>query len=188
MSRSATSDSVKRPSKLSAPSLDDLTKILALVVAVIGVAKYFYDKAETAQTDRRARAIGYIERYADPEILASRQSLHDFWTGQPELVAVFREESLSERNYLMMLKASVFRQNADTEIHRPLLLLDNFYSQISYCRSAALCDLDVLDAFFCSVAKKDAVAYGPFFDRLRERSGDQSLGKTLISYARVCQD
>lgn len=167
-------------------SLDHLLKVLTLVAAMAGVGRYFYDKVESADHERRARAISYIERYADATMLEARQMLYEFWVVQPDLVQVLRAEEISARSYRSMLQASVFRHNADLPIQKALLQLDSFYSQLSYCRSGELCDAGILDAYFCRSARKDAVAYAPFFARLHDRSGDLQLGSGLAEFAAAC--
>ncbi|NPD16736.1 hypothetical protein HOY34_16210 [Xinfangfangia sp. D13-10-4-6] len=169
------------------PTLDQLTKMVGLLVAVIGIWKYFYDHAAARENAAQARAIGYVESYAKEPLLGARQQLYTFWSTQPDLVNVLAEHSLSERQYAAMLTASVFRSDGDIAIREPLLLLDSFYSQISFCRASGLCDAAITDAYFCRVSKRNAVAYAPFYTRLAAVTGDTSIGAELQSYASLCQ-
>lgn len=167
-------------------SLDDLTKMLGVAVAVIGVGKYFYDKAEAAAHEAQARSISYIEAYGSDPVLSAREALYGFWADQPELVKIFGSEALSERQYNSMLSASLFRKNTDAQIRAPLLLMDNFYSQMSFCAKAGLCDREILDSYFCDVTAKNVVAYAPFYTRVREVTGDHGIGAEMAVFAEGC--
>lgn len=167
-------------------SLDDLTKLFGLLVALIGVGKYFYDKSEAAAHEAQARSIAYIERWGGEPMLGAREALFDFWSAQPDLIRVFGTEALSPRQYRSLLAASLFRQGADSSIRTPLLLLDNFYSQMSFCAQSGLCDRTILDAYFCTTTHKNVVAYMPFYDRIREATGDSSVGTEMAAFAQDC--
>ncbi len=167
-------------------TLDDLTKMLGVAVAVIGVGKYFYDKAEAAAHEAQARAISYIEAYGSDPVLGAREALYGFWADQPELVKIFGTEALSERQYQAMLSASLFRSDKDVQIRAPLLLMDNFYSQMSFCAKAELCDRAILDSYFCEITQKNVVAYGPFYERVRGVTGDGGIGAEMAAFAALC--
>ena len=117
----------------------------------------------------------------------NRGALYKFWAGQPSLINALRADKLTPRSYQSLLNASVFRNDEDLDIHLPLLILDSFYSQINHCRLGGLCDQIILDSYFCNISRKDAVAYAPFFVRLRERSGDDSLGAKLFQFSAACK-
>lgn len=167
-------------------SLDDLTKLIGVVAVIVGVGKYFYDKAETAAHDAQARSIAYIEAWGAGPLLGAREALYDFWAAQPDLIAVFGSEALSARQYRTMLSASLFRTDADAAIRAPLLQLDNFYSQMSFCAKSGLCDRGILDAYFCHVTHKNVTAYAPFYDRIRAATGDHGIGAEMVAFAESC--
>lgn len=167
-------------------SLDDLTKLIGVLAVIVGVGKYFYDKAETAAHDAQARSISYIEAWGAGPLLGAREALYDFWAAQPDLIAVFGTEALSARQYKTMLSASIFRTDADAAIRAPLLLLDNFYSQMSFCTKSGLCDRTILDAYFCHVTRKNVTAYTPFYERIREATGDHGIGAEMVAFAQSC--
>ncbi|MBZ4021667.1 hypothetical protein CKO11_04230 [Rhodobacter sp. TJ_12] len=167
-------------------TLDDLTKFLGVIALVLGGGKYFYDKAEAAAHEAQSRSIAYIEAWGAEPLLGARETLYDFWAGQPDLISVFGTEALSRRQYAMMLQASLFRTNADAPIRAPLLVLDNFYSQMSFCARAGLCDRAILDAYFCHVTRKNVVAYTPFYDRIRAATGDRGIGRDMQGFAQDC--
>ncbi|QDC10831.1 hypothetical protein FHY55_17020 [Oceanicola sp. D3] len=166
--------------------IDTLAHLFTLVVAVAGMAKFFYDQDQALKAENRARAITYINAYTEEPLLGSRQALYDFWAGQPELVAMLRKQSLTPRNYAAMLAASVFRTGAEEPIREPLLVLDSFYSQVSFCESGGLCDTGIIDSYFCTHARRDAQAYAPFFEHLRSQSGDTRIGRELDAFAARC--
>jgi hypothetical protein len=167
-------------------NLDDLTKLLGIGVAVLGFGKYFYDKAEAEAHEAQALSITYIESYGSDPMLGAREALYDFWIDQPELIKIFGSEEFSERQYRAIISSSLFRKNTDTAIRAPLLLLDNFYSQMSFCAKTGLCDKSILDAYFCRETKKNVVVYTPFYNRVREATGDQGIGAEMVAFADVC--
>lgn len=167
-------------------SLDDLTKLLGVAAVIVGLGKYFYDKVEAAAHDAQARSISYIEDWGAEPLLGAREALYDFWADQPDLIAVFGAEALSARQYKTMLSASLFRAGADAGIRAPLLLLDNFYSQMSFCTKSGLCDRPILDAYFCHMTRKNVIAYAPFYERIREATGDHGIGAEMVTFAEGC--
>ncbi len=172
-----------RPRRLT---LDNMAKVIGLVVAMIGVGKYYTDRTDAQANAARARSLSFIETYASNPLLGAREQLYGFWTEQPELVQIFGNETLNARQYGAMLSATVFRRNGDDAIRQPLILLDNFYSQINFCDKGGLCDPVILRDYFCATSRRNAVAYGPFYARLAERTGDSSLGADLQSFAAGC--
>ncbi len=166
--------------------IDTLAHIFTLVVAVAGMAKFFYDQDQAWKAENRERAITYINSYTEEPLLGARQTLYDFWASQPDLVAMLRSQSLTPRNYAAMLAASVFRTGADAPIREPLLVLDSFYSQVSFCESGGLCDTGIIDRYFCDHARRDVQAYAPFFEHLRTQSGDTRIGRELENFAARC--
>lgn len=168
-------------------TLDGIAKVVGLVVAIFGIGKFFSDRAESAAAATRARSIGYVESYAAPTLLDARQKLYAFWATEPGLVSALGSGALSERQYAAMLQAAVFRPGKDTAVREPLLILDSFYGQLSFCRKSGLCDTAILDSYFCEVSRRNAMAYRPFYDRLAEVTGDSSIGRELQSFAAACE-
>ena len=166
--------------------IDTLAHLFTLVVAVAGMAKFFYDQDQAEKAENRARAITYINAYTEEPLLGARQALYDFWASQPDLVAMIRSQQLTPRNYAAMLQASVFRTGAEAPVREPLLVLDSFYSQVSFCESGGLCDTGIIDSYFCEHARRDAQAYAPFFAHLRNQSGDTRIGRELEALADRC--
>lgn len=167
---------------------ETLAAALTAVLALFGVGQYFYDTAAARVNDKKERSISYIEQYAESDLLSAREKLADFWSEQPELVGIFRIETISRRSYGALLSASVFRTSKDVPIQQALLQLDNFFTQVGFCRSSGLCNPELLDSYFCDTAQKYAFVYEPFFDRISERTGDTSIGKEISNYSVACVD
>jgi hypothetical protein len=167
-------------------SLEDTTRVLALVAAVASVGKFFYDRAERNAQLASERSVEYIESYADDPMISAREQLYSFWAGEPRLIAVFQNEALSTRQYSALLSATIFRADLDLGIRQPLLLLDSFYSQITFCLNAELCDKEILQSYFCRNAQQSAKAYAPFYKRLANQTGDPGLGTDLQVFASGC--
>lgn len=177
----APKEEADKPSKF-----DSVAKVVTLVIAVFGVAQYVYDRVDARASDKKSRSISYIEQYANADMLAARHALAEFWAGQGDLVGIFRNTSVSERAYEALLDASVFRSGKDGDIQRALLQVDSFYTQVGFCRSSGLCEAGLLDDYFCETARKYAFVYGPFFDRISDKTGDSGVGRELSAYAGEC--
>ncbi|MEH6836032.1 MULTISPECIES: hypothetical protein [Falsihalocynthiibacter] len=160
--------------------------ILTVIVALFGVGQYFYDTTSSRANSKKERSISYIQQYADSSLLGARQDLADFWVGQPDLVGVFRSKKMSSRSYAALLEVSVFRSSKDTIIRKPLLKIDNFFTQVGFCRSSGLCNPELLDAYFCDTARKYTFVYSPFFSKISELTGDTGIGHELARYAEFC--
>ncbi|WP_143534488.1 hypothetical protein [Roseovarius albus] len=165
---------------------DSMAKVVTLVIAVFGVAQYVYDRVDARASGKKSRSISYIEQYANADMLEARHALAEFWAGQGDLVGIFRNTSVSERAYEALLDASVFRAGRDADIQRALLQVDSFYTQVGFCRSSGLCEAGLLDDYFCETARKYAFVYGPFFDRISDKTGDSGVGRELSAYAVEC--
>ena len=63
-------------------------KVLMAAIAFFGVWKYFADRSAEALADAKARSLGYIERFADKEIVNSRAALVSYWRQYPEFAGV----------------------------------------------------------------------------------------------------
>ena len=161
-------------------------KFFSIVAICFGGLRYFQEREEAVQNEALDRSLTYIEEYGGERYLAARLALHDFWSSHPELVQFLTQSGIPERVYRAALSQEVFRFKADSEIHEALLLLDNFYSQIAFCHRSDLCDANVLTEFFCPVARSEAVAYAPFFDRMAAETGDSDLGRDLEVFRQAC--
>ncbi|WP_162933021.1 hypothetical protein [Roseovarius sp. EL26] len=174
-------EEVEKPSKF-----DSIAKVVTLTIAVFGVAQYVYDRVDARSNDKKSRSISYIEQYANADMLEARHTLADFWSRQQGLVGVFRNTSVTQRTYGALLDASVFRNDLDGGIQPALLKVDSFYTQVGFCRSSGLCEAKLLDAYFCETAQKYGFVYGPFYERISDRTGDTSVGRELQAYAGEC--
>lgn len=163
-------------------------KAFSIIAICFGGLRYFQDRERAEQNEALGRSLSYIEEYGSERYVKARLNLHDFWSAHPQLVQLLTSGAISERIYRAALSQEVFRHEADFELREPLVLLDNFYSQVAFCHRTQLCDVKVLNQFFCPIAQSEAVAYAPFFDRMAEATGDRGLGRELEKFGAQCKE
>lgn len=187
---SASADSAKDVAE-SAPKEKDgkferIATLFSIAVALFGVGQYVYDTMNSRIDDRKERSIAYIERFGDGDMLMAREDLAQFWADHPSLIAALGASSISARSYNAILSASIFKSKSDINIQSSLLKIDNFFTQVGFCKSSGLCDSVLVDKYFCLTAQKYAFAYGPFFEQISSRTGDASIGEKLEQYSIDC--
>ncbi|GAA4226634.1 hypothetical protein GGQ68_004802 [Sagittula marina] len=161
-------------------------KVFSIVAICFGGLRYFQEREEIAQTDALSRSLSYIEEYGSERYVGARLDLHDFWVEHPQLVELLSSGGISERVYRAALSQDVFRSGAHRHIREPLILLDNLYSQVAFCFRSDLCEAKILTEFFCPIARTEAVAYAPFFERMTLETGDRDLGRDLSEFGSNC--
>jgi hypothetical protein len=170
-------------------SRDDIElglKIVTVAVAIFGVLKYFSDRASTAEAERNARSLAYLEAYASPEMVGARQVLFDFWGENRDFVSHMRSEGIDARGYALFAQVSLNEYGGAKELQAALFKLANHYDQIWHCRTAGLCAPEVLDSYFCERAVLQSAAYAPFLADLGRASGYETLGEGLVNYGAIC--
>ncbi len=161
-------------------------KIFSIVAICFGGLRYFQERDEIARDEAISRSLSYIEDYGSARYVGARLALYDFWADRQALVRLLTSGGISDRVYQTALEQNVFRPNADDAIREALVLLDNFYSQVTFCNRTGLCNSKILNDFFCQTAQSEAVAYGPFFDHLATQTGDSNLGRDLDAFSESC--
>lgn len=167
------------------PGWIDLTlKLLATLIAAFGIWKYFAERDAAVTVDAQGRALGYIERFGDSDIIAARATLLDFWRDHPEYLAYIDAYAVTERVRANFVQA-VYPQRPDrTEIDAALFRMVALFDEVAYCREAGICDPDILDGFFCVYASRFSEVYAPFFALLSE--GMAPIDAGLRRFAEAC--
>ncbi len=168
--------------------LDPAVKVIATLIAVFGVWRFFEERAEAARVAREDRALAYIARFGDPEIVASRTALLDFWRRYPDFAAEVRARSLTPREYVGFVNAAYPVDANRAEVDAALVRLLVFYDELAFCHSAGTCDEAILLGYFCDYATQHARIYAPFHARLAAEIGANDLGRHLDELVRACPD
>jgi hypothetical protein len=165
----------------------DLTlKLLATAVAIFGVWKFFADRSAAELADARARSLSYIERFAADEMVEARADLADFWRSYPELAAWVREGQLTEREYVNFVATAYPAYGDRAAVDAALFRILVFFDEVAYCRDAGLCDVAILDSYFCGHAVRQARVYGPFYERMSAEIGARRMDAGLQDLAAHC--
>ena len=163
-------------------------KIVATLIALFGVGKYFADRAAAVEGERRAKSLGYIEAYAGPEMVKTRDILFQFWKRNEEYLAHIEARGTTTRAYAQFARVALEEDRKTDDLQGALFRLANFYDQVWHCRHGDLCNHDMLDDYFCGRVNLQAVAYGPFLDVLGRRSGFDSFGSSLEHLNTSCSE
>ena len=168
--------------------LDPTVKVIATLVAVFGVWRFFDERAEEAQAARQQRSLAYISRFADTEMVAARQALLDFWRRYPEFAAEVRVRSLTPREYEGFVNAAYPADPARGDVDAALYRILVFYDELAFCHRAGICDETILLDFFCDYATQHERIYAPFHARLASEVGTSNLGRHLTELSDTCRE
>lgn len=176
------------PVKPSIGWLDPAVKVIATLIAVFGVWRFFEERAEAARVSREERSLAYIARFGDPEMVAARTALLDFWRRYPDFAAVVRARSLTPREYAGFVNVAYPADAARAEVDAALVRILVFYDEVAFCQSAGTCDETILLGYFCDYATQHARVYEPFHARLATEIGADAVGLHLDELVRTCPD
>ena len=165
---------------------DLLVKVVATVVALFGVWKFFADRDALAIAETRTRSLSYMERFAGEDMIQARASLTQFWRSHPEFAAYVREEKLTEREYSNFVAVAYSNYAERPALDAALFRLLVFFDELEYCRHAELCDKVILHSYFCKFAVRQAKVYGPFYTRMSAEIGAQDMDGELRNLAAAC--
>lgn len=160
---------------------------VTVLIAIFGLWRYFHgvelDRAAAAQ----ARTLDLIGRHGEAEMLAVESHLFEFWRGQPAFVALIRDlDVMGETDYANFVSVLFETGSLPDETRVALLRLSRFFDEVHFCKASAVCDEDLLDAYFCSIAPTLARAYGPFFEEVNREIASSASGASLVTYSRAC--
>lgn len=161
-------------------------KIVTICIALFGIWKYFSDRNAVVVAEQKARSLTYIDRFSSPELVEARSELLAFWKDYPKFIAFIRENEISTRAYRNFVQATYPSYKNSHEIDSALFRLLLVFDEISYCRDSGLCDLRILDDFFCSYVTRYARVYGPFYEKLSSDIGAVHMDRRLQGFAREC--
>jgi hypothetical protein len=168
--------------------IDLALKLTATLVALFGVWKFFADRSAAAVAEERVRSLSYIERFAADDMVEARADLAGFWRSYPEFAAQVREEALTQREYAGFVAAAYPAYGDRTSVDAGLFRMLVFFDEVAYCRDAGLCDVAILDSYFCGHAVRQARVYGPFYERMSAEIGARRMDAGLQVLAAECNE
>lgn len=163
-------------------------KTIATLIALFGIWKYFAEQKASLHADAQRRSLGYIERFANYELLQARTQLIEYWQDYPEFAAFIKSNRITERAYSNFVNSTYPKRSDRATIDGALFRLQVFFDEVAFCRSSHVCDKDILDDFFCRYIPGYSQIYGPFFERLAKDIGSAPLDTKLLSLANVCRE
>jgi hypothetical protein len=166
--------------------IDPTVKIIAALVAVFGVWRFFDDRAESARVAREGRSLAYIARFGAPEMVTARTALLEFWRRYPQFAAEVRARALTPREYEGFVQAAYPADPARAQVDAALIRHLVFYEELAFCHRAETCDEAILTGYFCPYAVQHARLYAPFHARLAAEIGAAGLGQHLAAFAEAC--
>jgi len=168
--------------------LDPTLKVIATLIAIFGVWRFFEERAQTARVDREERSLAYIERFGAPDMVKARTALLDFWRRHPNFAAEVRSRSLTPREFEGFVNAAYPVDTGRAEVDAALMRLLAFYDELAYCHRAGTCDDAILLGYFCDYATQHARIYAPFHARLAAEIGAESMDHHLDELAGACPE
>lgn len=168
--------------------VDYFLKILAMLIALFGVWKYFADKDAAVDAAAKAKSISYIHSYASGNMRDAREVLFSFWVSQDAFIDHVRSNKITHRDYENFVRFVLPRYENPKALQGALFSLANLYDQIIHCRESAICDAAILDDYFCPIVVQQQAQYGPFYEVLRADVASKDFGKSLERYAGFCGD
>ena len=166
--------------------VDLALKLIATLIAVFGIWKYFADRATAEQTAAKNRSLGYIERFAGKALVDARGRLLAFWKDYPEFAAVTNERSITQREYALFVNATYPNRSDRAQIDGALFQMQVFLDEVAYCRGSGVCDAAILDGFFCDYVQRFSTAYAPFYERLSRDIGAAPIDAKLRVLSTTC--
>jgi len=168
--------------------LDPTLKVIATLIAIFGVWRFFDERAEQARVEREDRSLAYIARFGDPEMVSARQTLLAFWRRYPVIAEQVLARSLTSREYEGFVNAAYPTDPYRAEVDAALIRLLVFYDELAFCHRASTCDEPILLGYFCDYASQHAVTYAPFHARIATEIGSSDLQGHLDELAEACSD
>jgi hypothetical protein len=165
---------------------DPTLKVIATLIAIFGVWRFFEERAEAARVAREDRSLAYIARFGASEMVAARVALLDFWRRHPDFSAVVQARSLTPREYEGFVNAAYPVDLGRAEVDAALLRVLVFYDELAFCHRAGTCDDQILMGFFCDYATQHARVYAPFHARLAAEIGSNDLSRHLDELVVLC--
>ncbi len=161
-------------------------KIIATLIAVFGIWKYFADQHSERVVAAQNRSLGYIERFGGSDLVAARSRLLAFWQDYPELVIATKAGGLTEPGYALAVDAVYTRHKNRKQMDEALFRMQVFLDELSFCRKSAACDAAILDGFFCEYVGRFSRSYAPFYARLSNDIGAEPIDASLRNLANEC--
>ena len=162
-------------------------KIIVALVAVFGVWKFFADRATEKQIAAEERALSYIERFGHHDFVMARTKLLSFWKDYPQFVSVINKRAVTDREYNNFINIAYPIREDRADIDAALFSIQLFLDEVVYCRWSAVCDVTIVDGFFCDFVQGVSRVYAPFYARLSEDIASQPLDAEIRRFAASCR-
>ncbi len=160
--------------------LDSAVKSLAIITAIAAAGKYFYDLNLQDQRAARTYTLAQIEQYSRGDISASKKFVDSYWVAK--FPAVLRNaEQVNKRD---VIKVAQFLERSDREnfstftTHIGVLL--NHLDYMSFCAERAVCDAELVAAFYCKEIDAIRTAALPTLDAYQSKG--IGIGVNAINY------
>jgi len=163
------------------------TKVILTFVAVIGVWQYFDDRADTTRREARQQALSTIALSTGADMLNARRQLHAYWASEPEFISfVAKAEAMGPNAYPNFVRMTLPRSDLRDELFDALSLISQVYATAFFCRKSEVCDVALLDDYYCKRSIEYAKLYEPHFDAFNQDVAGSELGAALRDYSEAC--
>lgn len=158
-----------------------------LLVVLLGVPAFFYERWSAGKDARIEHTLDYIEQFQDGRIGQARSDLTLAWSDYgPEIQALNAaggvDRGILERWVSTTVAASVERSPQDN-LRSALFVMADFFDQLSLCIDARICDEQTAQRYFAAEASQFMCLYGGEVQSMRAQLSLGSFGTGLQSLA-----
>lgn len=161
-------------------------KVIATLIALFGVGKYFFDLSLDRQLSAKAAALERINRLSAGDVDAARNILFQFWLENAQVVTLLREQSVTERAYTNFIITAFDGAENRLDLIQSIYSLSQHYDDVFFCLDSSLCDSGMMLEYYCPRVSVTYRAYGPIIQTLRDQSGYSSFGAGIQALSELC--
>lgn len=165
--------------------IDIFLKLFATAFVVFSIWKFYAERAQNLESEAQRRSIEYIERYSPTSGDLDYQVLLKFWSEQRVILDATANKELSDREYQGFVEVSLDAEGG-AKVARAVLGFLSFFDEIYFCRSERICDVGVIDRYFCTDVVAFHRTYAAFQSSISRRLKVTNVGRSLSSFSSEC--
>lgn len=168
--------------------IDVILKVIATIIAIFGVWKYFDGRSQAEIVAAQERSLGYVERFGDSTLVGARRQLLNFWQEYPQVGGAILDGTMTSNSYRMFVSRFYRSYPNRKDLDNALFRITVFFDELYYCRNSSVCDSSILDSYFCDYAERFSSAYAPFYEIISNELGSRPVNARLTDLAATCKE
>ena len=167
-------------------SVELALKVIATLVALFGVVKYFVDNDRTHKAQLSSNSLEFIERYSASELLKDRKTVLDFWIENSEYLDALLKHGVRKSIYEDQVYALVLKSKRSDELFNSIFRLGNFFDQVHFCKSGSIFNEQMLETYFCESISNFNTGVGVTLSKVRHATSIQTVGQGANEFGEKC--